>query len=208
MKIIDLSQAHSNGMTQFPGTPSAEIKQICNYNPDGFRLTDLHTVVHAGTHCDAPAHYIEGGKMIDEIPIDLFIGEAVMIDVDTRNGRELPENILDGKNIKKGDIVIFRSNMSKYWNNDEYINDYPYPSVELAEKLVEKGVKAIGMDALSPDAVDSDQVHKIVLGAGIVIIENLNNLDQINSERFHFSAAPILISNSEGGLARAYAVVE
>ena len=136
MKIIDLTQAHDNGMIQFPGTPDVEIKQICNYDPDGFRLTDLHSVVHAGTHCDAPAHYIEGGKMIDQIPLDTFIGEALMIDVDTKNGRELPVSILDGKNVKKGDIFILRTNMSKYWNQEEYVTDYPYLSIELAERLV------------------------------------------------------------------------
>lgn len=208
MRIIDLSQAHDNEMSQFPGTPQVEIKQICNYDPDGFRLTDLHTVVHAGTHCDAPAHYIEGGKMIDEIPLDSFIGEAIIIDVDVKDGREIPASILEGKDVRKGDILLFRTNMSKYWKQEEYITAYPYLSVGLAEKLIEIGVKAIGMDALSPDPVDSDRVHKIILGAGIIFIENLNNLDKIDVERFHFSAAPILDANAEGGIARAYAILE
>lgn len=208
MRIIDLSQAHDNEMSQFPGTPQVEIKQICNYDPDGFRLTDLHTVVHAGTHCDAPAHYIEGGKMIDEIPLDSFIGEAIIIDVDVKDGREIPASILEGKDVRKGDILLFRTNMSKYWKQEEYITAYPYLSVGLAEKLIEIGVKAIGMDALSPDPVDSDRVHKIILGAGIIFIENLNNLDKIDVERFHFSAAPILVANAEGGIAKAYAILE
>lgn len=207
MRIIDLSQPHDNGMNQFPGTPPVEIKQICNHDPDGFRLTDLHTVVHAGTHCDAPAHYIEGGKMIDQMPLDSFIGEAIMIDVDAKDGKELPASILEGKDVRKGDILLFRTNMSKSWNQEEYITDYPYLSVELAEKLVEIGVKAIGVDALSPEPVDSDKIHKVILGAGITFIENLNNLDQIDVERFHFSAAPTLIANAEGGLARAYAIL-
>ncbi|NLL81078.1 MAG: cyclase family protein [Tissierellia bacterium] len=207
MKIIDLSHALEVGMTQFPGTPPIEVKQICHYDPDGFRLTDLHSSVHTGTHCDAPGHYIEGGKMIDELGLDKFVGEAVIIDVDTSEGRELPVSILDGKDIRKDDIVILRTNMSKYWNMEEYITDYPYLSIELAERLVELEIKALGMDCLSPDSVDSDKVHKVILGAEIIAIENLNNLDQIHVDRFNFYAAPLLISNSEGGFTRAFAIL-
>ena len=207
MRIIDLSQAFEVGMTEFPGTPPIEIKQICHYEPDGFRLTDLYSCLHTGTHCDAPAHYIEGGKMIDELPLDKFMGEAVIIDVDTSQGRELPASILDGKDIRKEDIVILRTNMSKYWNTEEYITDYPYLSIELAEGLVDLGIKALGIDCLSPDPVDSDKVHKVILGAGIIVVENLNNLDQIDVDRFNFYAAPLLISNAEGGFTRAFAIL-
>ena len=208
MKIIDLSQLHEVNMTQFPGTPPVNIKQICNYSPDGFRLTDFHSVTHSGTHCDAPAHYINGAKMIDQMPLDSFIGSALLIDTVCDENREIPASILEGKDLKKGDILVLRSNMSKYWNREEYINDYPYISYDLAKKLVEIGIKALAIDFLSPDPLDSDRIHKILLGADIVIVENLNNLDKINVDRFIFSAAPILIKNAEGSFARAYGIIE
>ena len=67
---------------------------------------------------------------------------------------------------------------------------------------------ALGIDFLSPDAVDKDHVHKILLGAEMPIIENLANLDRIDANRFFFSAAPINIKGAEGAFTRAYGIVE
>lgn len=208
MKIVDLSQKFSNDMTKFPGSPQPEIKQIAEYATSGYRVTDFHCDVHGGTHCDAPAHFVEGQKMIEDLDLSHFVGEAVIVDYDVNGGREIPASILDGEEIKSGDILIFRTGMSKHWNTQKYIDEYPHLSVELAKKIVDLGVVAIGMDALSPDAVDSGDVHNVILGAGLVSIENLNNLDKITQNRFFFSAAPLLIDGAEGGLTRAYAILD
>lgn len=146
--------------------------------------------------------------MIDQMPLDSFIGNALLVDTVSDENREIPASILDGKDLKSGDILVLRSNMSKYWNREEYINDYPYISSDLAKRLVEIGIKALAIDFLSPDPLDSDRIHKILLGADIVIVENLNNLDKIPVDRFMFSAAPILIKNAEGSFARAYGIIE
>ncbi len=208
MKIIDLSQKFTNDMTKFPGSLQPEIKQIANYATDGYRVTDFHCDVHGGTHCDAPAHFVEGMKMIEDLDLKHFVGEAVIVDYDMELGREIPVSVLDGENINAGDILLFRTGMSVHWNTQEYIDNYPYLSTELAKKIVDLGVVAIGMDSLSPDAVDSGDVHNIILGAGIISIENLNNLDKITQKRFFFSAAPLLIDNAEGGLTRAYGIID
>lgn len=208
MKIIDLSQKMEKDMSYFPGTKKVNIEQVSQIDEDGFRLTDFHSTVHTGTHCDSSAHYIEDGLLIDETPLDYYVGEGVIVDVNVENGRELPANILDDVEIGKGDILILRSGFSKYWNTEKYIKDYPYLSKELAEKIVELGVKSLGIDFLSPDALDKDHVHKILLGAEIPIIENLANLDKIEESKFFFSAAPINIKGAEGSFARAYGIVE
>lgn len=208
MKIIDLSQAHQNNMTQFPGTPLVNISQICQIEDCGFRVTDFHGIVHTGTHCDAPAHFVNGGKTIDQMSLDHFVGEAIIVDVDVSNGREIPESIIDGTSIQAGDIVLFRSGFSKLWQEPRYIEDYPYLSTALAQRLVDLGVKSVGMDFLSPDPVDDDSVHQILLGNGLSSIENLNNLELITTERFLFIAAPVLINGSDGAFTRAIGIVD
>lgn len=208
MRIIDLSQAHCNRMTQFPGTPDVNIEQVCEISQNGFRLTDFHAVVHTGTHCDAPAHYVEGAETIDQMALERFIGEAIIVDITTKNGRELPASILDGKIIKKGDILVLRSGFSKKWDQIAYVEDYPFLSIALAERIISLGVKAVAIDFLSPDPIDGDSVHKILLKAGIFPIENLANLDKIPNERFFLSAAPVLIKDAEGAFTRAYGIVE
>ena len=208
MKIIDLSQRIEKNMSYFPGTKKVQIEQVSQIDEDGFRLTDFHSTVHTGTHCDSCAHYIKDGLLIDETPLDYYVGSAVIVDVSVENRRELPTSILDNVRIREREILIFRSGFSKYWKTEKYIEDYPYLSKELAEKIVELKVKSLGIDFLSPDAVDKDHVHKILLGAGIPIIENLANLDEIKENRFFFSAAPINIRSAEGSFTRAYGIVE
>lgn len=210
MKIIDLSQPFRNDMPQFPGTPPIGIEQIAQISDGGFRVTDFHSVVHTGTHCDAPAHCVEGGKFLDELELDTFVGDAIMIDVSVDESREISANILEGVDILPGDIVILRTGYSKYWGQDRYIDDSPYLSEELAKALSELEIKSVGIDFLSPDEVDSttSPIHNILMGKGIPFIENLANLDKIDRQRFFFSAAPVLIDKSDGGFARAFAVLK
>ncbi len=210
MKVIDLSQSFRNDMPQFPGTPPIEIEQIAQIKDGGFRITDFHSIVHTGTHCDAPAHCVEGGKMMDELDLDVFVGNAIMIDAPVEESREIPVDILDGIDILPGDIVIIRTGYSKYWGQAKYVEDSPYISEELAKALSELDIKSVGIDFLSPDKVDSttSPIHNILMGKGIPFIENLANLDKIDRERFFFSAAPILIDKADGGFTRAFAVLE
>lgn len=208
MKIIDLSQKMEKDMSYFPGTKKVKIEQVSQIDEGGYRLTDFHSTVHSGTHCDSSAHYMKDGLLIDETPLETYVGQAIMVDVNVNDGRELSAKILDGVDVEKGDILILRSGFSKYWKTEKYIKDYPYLSKELAEKIVELGVKSLGIDFLSPDAVDKDHVHKVLLGSEVPVIENLANLDKIKAKRFFFSAAPINIKGAEGSFTRAYGIVE
>ena len=63
MKFVDLSHPYKIGMTLFPGTPPIKVKQIAQIDEGGFRITDFHSTVHVGTHCDAPAHCIKGLRL-------------------------------------------------------------------------------------------------------------------------------------------------
>lgn len=209
MKIIDLSQTFEKNMTQFPGTPSLQLRVLTSIEESGFQVTDLHAVVHVGTHCDAPKHFIPSGKTIDVLPLEKFVGEAVIVDAKNVQGPELPLSILENISIQKGDIVLLRTNASQLWNTEKYVEQSFYLSQALADRLVELEINALGIDFLSPDEVTSETspIHHTLLKNEIVLIENLKNLDQIQKERFFFSAAPLKIKNSDGTFTRAYAIV-
>ncbi len=210
MKIIDLSHPYKMGMTQFPGTPPIDVKQIAQIDEGGFRVTDFHAIVHVGTHCDAPAHCVKGAKTMDEIPLDEFIGEAVIVDANVEEEKEIKPDILKDYEIKPGDIVLIRTGYSKYWGTDKYVEDSPYLSEKLAQALVDLKIKAIGIDFISPDKVEDNTspVHKIFMNNNVHIIENLNRLDEIDKPRVFFAAAPVLIDKADGGFTRAFAVIE
>ena len=105
------------------------------------------------------------------------------------------------------DFLIFNSGWYHYWNSDEYFSNYPILSGEAAVFLAETNLKGIGIDMISVDAYDSTDFknHKLLLGSGKVIIENLNNLDRAPS-RFHLIAAPLKFKDSDGAPARVMAV--
>ncbi|KEK24400.1 cyclase family protein [Bacillus gaemokensis] len=209
MKVIDLSQTFENNMSQFPGTPRIHLEPITSVEKAGFQVTDFHSVVHVGTHCDAPAHFISGATTIDQLPLDQFVGEAILVDVTHVQERKFPKEVLHGAEVKEGDIVIFHSNLSGKWNTEAYEKEAYHLSEELAEELVRLKVKSVGLDFISPDEVttETSPIHHILLGNDIYLIENLTNLDAIEAKRFFFSAAPLKIKNSDGAFARAFAVI-
>ncbi|MGI5859627.1 MAG: cyclase family protein [Tepidanaerobacteraceae bacterium] len=210
MKIIDLSHPYKMGMTQFPGTPPIDVKQIAQIDEGGFRVTDFHSIVHVGTHCDAPAHCVKGAKTMDQIPLDDFIGYAVIVDVCIDDVKEIKPDVLNGYDIKPGEIVLIRTGYSKYWGKPEYVNNSPYFSKVMASSLADLKIKAVGIDFLSPDKVDdtASPAHKILMNNNVHIVENLTNLDEINKPRVFFSAAPVLIDKADGGFTRAYAILD
>ncbi|RAP29185.1 Kynurenine formamidase, bacterial [Brevibacillus laterosporus] len=126
--------------------------------------------------------------MIEELPLDAFVGEAVLVDARHIRERELPKELLKEAQIKEGDIVLIFTGLSKQWNSEEYIHQAPYLSKELADELVRLKIKAIGLDFISPDEVETttSPIHHILLGNEIYLIENLTNLDHIGQERFFF----------------------
>ena len=210
MRIIDLSHPYKMGMTLFPGTPPMDIKQIAQIDEGGYRVTDFHSIVHTGTHCDAPAHCLKGARTMDEIPLNEFVGYAVIVDVNVDDEKEIKADVLKNYDIKPGDIVLLHTGYSKYWNTDKYVDDSPYLSEGMAQALVDLKIKAIGMDFISPDKVEDNTapVHKIFMRNNVHIIENLNRLDEIDRPRVFFAAAPVLIDKADGGFTRAFAVIQ
>ena len=164
---------------------------------------------HTGTHIDAPYHFLKDGQRIDEIPVQQFIGNGILIDVSGKSERELIDSAdlkFYASEIKKGDFVILRTGWDRYFGTPKYYL-HPYLSAEGARFLVKMGVSLVGVDALNVDPtyygrMDSDPsakdlpdeaeygypVHDILLGNDILIVENLCNLDKIKQVKvfIHF----------------------
>jgi len=184
---------------------------------------------HSGTHVDAPLHFIVDGKSVDQMPIDAFAGEGLTIDLSyKRPGEAITVNDIKAyeDEIKPRDVLMLHTGWGKKLGfNPEYLFEWPYVVEETAEYLVEKKVKALGVDTLSvggwdgqlpghgPVAVKGSpaRTHRILLGAGIVLIESLTNLDLVldgrRSRRAYFIYAPIAFKDADGGPCRALAMI-
>jgi arylformamidase len=210
VRIVDLSHHYEDGMPVFPGLPAPSFTAIAAVAEDGYAMSDFHLLNHIGTHVDAPAHQIAGGKTLDEIGLERLVTEAVTIDVSRRepgplSAREL-EPHLGG--IGPGDIVFLYSDNARNWGTDAYWTGWSYPDAVAARALIDRGISAIGFDGPSADPVDSTtfDLHRVWLGAGRLIIENATNLDQL-PERAQIVVAPLKVRNANGAPARIFALL-
>ena len=190
MQYIDLTHLFKqNGMPAYHGDPESELKQVSFIGEDDCNSFEVKTGLHVGTHVDAPAHMLQNGKWLDEYPVDRFFGNGVVIDA--RDRETIGIESLAAKEISKGDIVLILTGFSAKFEEPEYYLSYPVMTEEFAEKMVEFGVKMVGMDTPSPDK-SPYSIHKILLGNDVLIIENLTNLESLLTfPRFEVIALPV-----------------
>ena len=211
MQIIDLSHEISEQMTVFGGMEKPEITQKYTVEKDGFKLHELKINSHTGTHVDAPAHMIAGMKNLDDFSLNQFYGKGLMLKVNQFTNGEIPLDFLKKheSQIQKTEFLILNSGWHKKWKTAEYQVNYPILSQESAEWLTQFKLKGIGLDSISIDPTDSQDVplHKIILGAGFLIIENLANLDVLPEIGFQFQCFPLKVDQADGSTSRAVAFV-
>ncbi len=203
MRLIDLTLPLDEKTPAYPGDPQIEIEQIAELKENGWREKRLHFNSHCGTHVDAPAHFFEKGKTLDDLSLEDFQGEGIIFDV---RRRKITLSVLKEQNITPRSVVLFCTGQSdkRYGNYYEGAN---FLSEEVAHELVRRKVKAIGVDAFSPDT-EPYPVHKILLSKDILIIENLVNLKALLGKRFTIHYFPLNITGGDGGPCRAVAFVE
>ena len=188
--IIDLSLPLGEETPIYPMDPGVKIRPWAFIEKDGYYMNVLKLGEHTGTHVDAPAHFVPGGKAIDELPLEKFIGQAFVIDVKKGNDKIQLEEIPDSGYHDK--IVLFSTGGREL-------------SPEVALFLVAEGAKAVGTDAMS---IGDDAVHKILLSEELPIFENLTNLESLLGKEFTFMAFPLKIEGGSGSPVRAVAILE
>lgn len=198
MRFLDLSVLVDENTPVYPGDPPVKIEPAGTFTKDDYNDHVFSMSTHVGTHIDAPNHMVKDGKTLDQIPIEQFIGRGRLVE-----GLDFTQVKQAG--IEEGDIVLFKTGMADHWGKDEYYKKYPEISEEVANYLVEKKVKMVGMDIASPDHPPF-KIHKILLGANVLIIENLTNLDKLVGKEFTVYALPIKLA-LDGAPARVIAIV-
>lgn len=229
-RVIDLSHTLYCNMPGWPTLPLLQYEPTAFVAREGYTMhmiRQMHT--HAGTHIDAPLHFIEGGKAVDQIPIEKFVGEGVVLDLShKKRGEEINELDLRkyDEEIRRGDVVLFYTGWDKKRSfTSEYLFEWPYLIESGAEYLVEKEVKAVGTDGLSIGGWDfqvpahgpiakrgsPSRTHRILLENEVIVIEEMRNLDKIldgqPTGRAYFIYAPVAFQGAEGGPCRAVALI-
>jgi arylformamidase len=217
MKIIDLSLPIEEGMMTFPTHwhPVVEITILGRHGIEGRETRKVVLGTHIGTHADAPRHFIPDGGTIDEIPLDVLVGPATVADF--TECRPLQEIDVADLKTRLGDKIpqrlILRTGWSQYFGDMKFYNEYPFLSENAAQWLVDNRVRLIAMDTPSPDnpahsrGTEKDSPnHKILLGAGVVLVEYLTNLKALTALEVELIVMPLKLKGCDGAPARCAAI--
>ncbi|MGC8775622.1 MAG: cyclase family protein [Chlorobaculum sp.] len=211
MRIVDLSHPISPAMPLWPGTPRPGFSDLHTVGRDGFGERWLQLSSHTGTHLDAPAHLFDGAASLDQLNAGRFVGRGMLLDLRAlQTGPiSLDQLQLHRATIEQSEFFLLHFGWSRFWGSDAYNRDYPVLSPEAAAWLCGVGLKGIGIDAPSFDEPDSRAlpIHRCLLGAGLILIENLTALDRLDGHAFFLSALPLPVSGAEACPVRAVAVI-
>lgn len=188
-KVIDLTHTLTPAIPTWDGGCGFEHMIDHDYDskaPYKFRTHKIHMNEGIGTHMDAPAHSIPGGKSIADLDLETLVAPCVKIDVSHKADERYsltPQDIEEFEHqygtIQKGSFVIVYTGWERFWNEPEkYRNSLIFPSISKvgAELLLKKDIVGLGIDTLSPDRPDEGfPVHQLVLGTGKYIVENVAN---------------------------------
>jgi len=202
MHWYDVSIPLRPGMLSFPGDPVFRIDPVYRRSEgDRFNLAEITLCTHTGTHVDPPAHYLENGAAVDEIPPDLLIGPGIVLDL--RGLRRIDREALREQNLHGRSRVLFKTDNSLLLREPTFQEHYTCLTDDAAELLIECGVRLAGTDYLSIEAygaVDSPVHHKL-LRAGVLIVEGLDLLD-VPPGLCEIYCLPLRIVGGDGAPAR------
>ena len=211
-KIIDLTMPMYDGAPTMPMDPKLSISRHCSLDDLGYNLSRVVTSTHQGTHIDAARHFLHDGECIDEIALERFIVKAVRVDLTSKKSKEaicVPDLLPYEDYIDDGHCVLLNTGWDKKFPNNEYFSEFPYITTELADWFAEKGISLIGMDMPTPNGQDWKYVHIKMLGAGVLIVEGLTNIELLpTSEPFMFYSLPLKLKGIDGSPVRAIAILE
>ncbi|MFW5773563.1 MAG: cyclase family protein [Tangfeifania sp.] len=209
MNYIDITLTLEPGMRGVQFEPARVLKK------DGWNAKTLHLYSHAGTHMDAPFHFEVNDGTIDKIPAGRFFTMCYVIDL-TGISPKKEIKIADLDEVKNklqpGEGLIFRTGWSKFVNEPKYRDELPGISKELAKWCVEKGVATIGVEPPSVADVNNmellTEIHRILLGGNIIIVEGLTNLHEISKQKVQLVTLPLKIKDGDGAPCRVIVIEE
>jgi kynurenine formamidase len=213
-RLIDLSHPLEHGQLNFPSDPKISVVVHNTIQSIGYNITEISMSTHQGTHLDAPYHFFDDGKTLEQIPLERFYGAATLVDL-APGGSLPPKTPLTLKMfepysdlLRTGAKVIYRTGWDRMFGHPEFFSEFPTLTLDAARYLASRGIGLLGMDTPTP-SVDWMECHHILLAKGveIVIVEALANLDQL-PRHFTFAGFPLKITGRDGSPIRAVAILD
>jgi len=187
-------------MAYYPGDVPYKAEPICTIDRSGCNMHKLLMGTHTGSHIDAPCHFLEGGRSIEQIPLYRFMEEAQVLEI---RGKEIGPEDLRGLEDGIG-AVLFKTRNSGLMSLGAFLRDYVCLSPEGAEVLIERGIRLVGIDYVSIERFGTPdfRLHRRLLEADVLILEGLD-LKDVPPGRYLLLALPLRIRGMDGSPVRA-----
>jgi arylformamidase len=209
MKIFDISRSLSNGLAPWPGDTAFHFE--LKWKMAGGATVNVGEVtmgVHNGSHADAPFHFQEGARTIEQMPLEIYLGDAVVIDLskkfqtDRTRQITIPDIEPCADALASAPRLLFKTGV---WKDSKIFPEWiPVMADDVPGWLGERKVKLVGLDLPSVDSIEAKILgnHHALAAAGIAIIESLD-LSDVEPGAYHFSALPLRISGGDAAPVRA-----
>ena len=200
-RIYDVTVPLAPGMLAYPGDPPFEIEPVHEVGEAPFRLSRMVLTTHSGTHVDAPAHFLAGGATIDQLPLEILLGKARVVELSTRERVDRAD--LEALDLADDLRVLLKTRMSGQMLKAGYQEDHLYLTVDAAHYLAQAGLKLVGFDYLSIDRFGSADfpAHHALLEAGVVLVEGLD-LSEVEAGEYEMSCLPLRVGGGDAAPAR------
>src|SRR5258708_31462081 len=213
--VVDLSHPlASTGLSYCAGHPVFTSERVMTLARDGSNVSRLTIGSHTGTHLDAPVHFLEGAAAVSDVNLSSLVGPAIVVDV---RGKGFHAAITwddiapQANKLSPEATLLLCTGWSQHWGREEYMKS-PHLTEEAAQKILEHGVRVVGIDVFSVDGEvcevsrETHVVHRLLLGNGILIAENLTNLEALlDGSAFLVSLLPLKLQGCDGSPIRAIA---
>jgi len=198
MEVVDLTMPLCDGLPGYPGDPPVAIARVRSHETDGYQVTQVCVGSHSGTHLDAPRHFFRRGPTLDQYPAARLVGPGVVVDCRPVSV-EVPSLI---------DAPILAERLAPYtvpsngfvllWMEGALL------APDAAQSLLEAGAALVGTDGPSLDAPPYP-VHRLFLGHGVLLAENLRGLDRLGPGPVTCAFLPLALPDADGAPVRAVA---
>ena len=187
MKIYDISQ-ELMGCVVYPGDKAPEKELVCDMaKGDLYNLTNISLCAHNGTHIDAPAHFVKDGKTVEEIDLEKFIGECIVVSFNGEINAEDAKKLAEQENLPKRILIKGNATVTE----------------DAAKVFADKGIYLLGCESQSVGPEASPMaVHKILLEKEVVLLEGIR-LKEVKEGEYLLCAQPVNIAGSDGAPCRA-----
>lgn len=204
MTVIDISWPISTATTGYKDRSVVHFDEVKNFNRDGARETNIHISAHSGTHIDAPSHFLREGKTIDEIALERYVGDCVVLDMTSCAERVTRDDLQEHDHlIRHGGIILLKTLNSDLTPTDKFSPHFVYLEESGAAYLAEKKIKLVGIDYLGIEhSQPGHPTHEILMNHDISIVEGLRLL-HVNVGAYFFVCLPLHMVGLEAAPARA-----